>query len=338
VSRLLETRTLSKHFELQGGLLSRLFGQAAPVVRAVDAVDLSIAAHEVVAVVGESGSGKTTIGKLVCRLERPTSGTINFDGESLEGMTPRRVSSFRRQVQMIFQNPYESLDPRATVGATVSEPLVIHKLGSAAERREQARQALEQVELRPAHDFLERFPQDLSGGQRQRVSIARTLVLKPRLIVADEPVSMLDVSIRSGVMNLMQRLRDELGIAYLYITHDLAVARVMSTRMAVMYLGRIVEEGPTEGVIAGAGHPYTRLLLAAVPGEHAGERQRVVLQGEAASATHVASGCRFRTRCPIASERCQHEDPPLRELAAGHKIACHEAERVLAWPLGRAME
>jgi len=335
---LLETRALVKHFDLHGGLLGRLVGRRPTAVRAVDGVDLRIEPNEVVALVGESGSGKTTIGKLACLLERPSSGDVLFDNESLPGMSRQRVRLFRREVQMIFQNPYESLDPRFTIGATVMEPLTIHGIGTRGERKHRARLALEQVELRPSSDFFDRYPQDLSGGQRQRVSIARTLVLDPRLIITDKPVSMLDVSIRSGVMNLMQRLRAELGIAYLYITHDLAVARTMSTRMAVMYLGRIVEEGPTDDVIMGAGHPYTRLLLAAVPGEHAGERQRVVLQGEAASATHVDAGCRFRTRCPIATERCASVDPPLRTVASGRQVACHEAERVLDWPVGQAME
>jgi oligopeptide/dipeptide ABC transporter ATP-binding protein len=242
------------------------------------------------------------------------------------------MKRFRREVQMIFQNPYESLDLRYSIGATVMEPLTLHGIGHAAERRKRALEALAQVELRPAEDYMGRFPQDLSGGQRQRVAIARALVLKPRLIVADEPVSMLDVSIRSGIMNLMEGLREQHGMAYLYITHDLAVARYMSTRIAVMYLGVIIEEGLTEEVIRRAAHPYTRLLLAAVPGESGGGRNRVILQGEASAVSSIPQGCRFHPRCPLAKEICVEKVPPVVQVDKGRFAACHFANEVVDMP------
>jgi oligopeptide/dipeptide ABC transporter ATP-binding protein len=325
---LLRTDKLEKHFDLRAGMLGQLLGRKAPTVRAVDGVTLGVDEKEVVALVGESGSGKTTIGKLACRLELPTGGEIRFGDVSVPALRGTALKRFRQNVQMIFQNPYESLDPRYTIGATIVEPLVLHGIGSSTERKQRAQEALNQVELRPAADFMERLPQDLSGGQRQRVAIARALVLNPRLIVADEPVSMLDVSIRSGIMNLMDRLREEHDMAYLYITHDLAVARYMASRMAVMYLGRIVEEGPTDVLIHEAGHPYTRLLLAAVPGEHVGGRERVVLQGEAAAISRIPDGCRFHPRCPLAQPICREQDPPHVPLGDGRYAACHFASDV----------
>ena len=329
---LLETKGLAKEYRLRGGFLGQLLGRRGHSVRAVDGVDLRVHEREVVALVGESGSGKTTVGKLACLLERPTGGDITFADRSIAALRGRHMKRFRQDVQMIFQNPYESLDLRYSIGATVMEPLALHGIGRPAERRDRAKEALAQVELRPAEEFMDRFPQDLSGGQRQRVAIARALVLRPRLIVADEPVSMLDVSIRSGIMNLMEALRQEYDMAYLYITHDLAVARYMSSRMAVMYLGVIVEEGPTEELIAGAAHPYTRLLLAAVPGEGGANRDRVVLKGEAAAISHVPQGCRFHPRCPLAEEICRQEEPPLLPIAGDRVAACHFASDVIDMP------
>jgi oligopeptide/dipeptide ABC transporter ATP-binding protein len=245
------------------------------------------------------------------------------------GLAGEALKAWRRRVQMIFQNPYEALDPRHRVLRSVMEPLDIHRVGDSAARRAAAERMLDAVELRPSARFGERYPADLSGGQLQRVAIARALVLAPQLVVADEPVSMLDVSVRAGVMNLMLRLSREFGLASLYITHDLAVARAMSSRIAVMYLGVIVEEGPTEKLIARAAHPYTRLLVAAVPEYRAGQRrQRIKQAGEATALTAPPKGCRFAPRCPRATELCRTETPPKVALGADHWSACHYAADV----------
>lgn len=329
---LLQAEGLRRVFAARGGLLGALMGGRAGVP-AVDGVSLAIARGEVLALVGESGSGKTTTGRIVTLQERADAGIVRFDGAALTGLSGGAMRALRRRVQMIFQNPFESLDPRWTVADAVAEPLAIHGVGRRAERRARAHAALEAVELRPSSRFADRHPADLSGGQLQRVAIARALVLEPALIVADEPVSMLDVSVRSGVMNLMQDLRARMGVAYLYITHDLAVARHMADRIAVMYLGRIIEEGPTENVLIRAGHPYTRLLRAAVPEHRAGARRaRVRLPGDAASVARLPSGCRFHPRCPRAEARCRTEEPAPVALGEGHWAACHFAASVAAEP------
>ena len=330
MTALIEARNLSKHYALSRGWLSSLLGIGAETLRAVDGIDLTLKPGEILALVGESGSGKTTTGKLITRQERPSGGTLRFEGDDIAGLSGSALKAYRRRVQMIFQNPFESLDPRHRVINTVAEPLAIHGIGSARERRERAEAALADVELPPAR-FAERYPADLSGGQLQRVSIARALVLEPKLIVADEPVSMLDVSVRSGVMNLMLTLRDRTEVAYLYITHDLAVARYMSSRTAVMYLGAIVEEGPTEALIARGGHPYTRLLVAAVPEHRPGtRRKRIRLAGDAASVQALPSGCRFHPRCPLATDLCKSTAPPKISLGSDRWAACHYATDVVA--------
>ena len=319
---LVEARGLARHYALRRGWFAR-----PDMLRAVDGIDLDIAVGETLALVGESGSGKTTTGKLMTLQEAPSGGTLRFAGVDVAGLDAAARKAHRRAVQMIFQNPYEALDPRHRIVESVMEPLTIHAIGDPATRRARAEAMLEQVELRPAARFAERFPADLSGGQLQRVAIARALVLAPRLVVADEPVSMLDVSVRSGVMNLMSALSRDLGVAYLYITHDLAVARHMSTRIAVMYLGTIVEEGPTETLVARPAHPYTRALIAAVP-EHGGaqdrQRQRQRLRGDAVLAD--GTGCRFAPRCPAASALCHRVAPPRIALAPGHWTACHHPQ------------
>jgi len=319
-------RDLKKYFDLKQGLLQSLRGEAIQV-HAVDGISFDLHQGEILGLVGESGCGKTTTGRLIARLEDPTEGHIDFQGVDIAGLQGGDLFVFRRNLQMIFQDPYESLNPRYTVFRTVAEPLIIHRIGSTTEQRaELVIQALEDAGLRPGQDFIERFPHELSGGQRQRVSIARAIVLHPKIIIADEPVSMLDVSIRAGVMNLMLDLRDKYQNPYVFITHDIAVARYMSDRISVMYLGRIVETGSTEAIIAHPTHPYTRALLAAVPvPDPAHVYTEVPIKGELPSPIDLPSGCRFRTRCLFAKEICSTTAPPLVEVEPGHLAECHFA-------------
>lgn len=316
-----------------------VFARARSFIHAVDDVSFDIKRGEIFGLIGESGCGKTTTGKLLVRLITPTSGHIylrvtqdpstDSQGEqfvdiaTLEG---RALKEFRRNVQMIFQDPYESLNPRMTIFDIVSEPLSIHGIGSVYEREERVAELLSLVGLTPPESFLFRYPHELSGGQRQRVAIARAMILNPSFIVADEPTSMLDVSIRTGVMNLMLDLREEFGISYLYITHDLAVARYMCDRIAVMYLGKIVELGPTEEVIQNPLHPYTRALISAVPiPDPTVERQPIEIKGGVSKPIDPPPRCRFYERCPIATERCAQSDhPPLEDKGHGHFAACYE--------------
>ncbi len=320
---ILALHDVQMEFRSAAGVLAQLRGGHGRVVRAVDGVSLAVAAGETLALVGESGSGKTTTGRMINLLTRPTSGSIVFEGHEVSGLQGAALRAHRRAVQMIFQNPYDALDPRLTVGASVAEPLRVHGIGSRAGRIAESDRMLAAVDLSPAV-FRDRHPADLSGGQLQRIAIARALVLSPRLVVADEPVSMLDVSVRAGVMNLMLDLQQSLGLACLFITHDLAVARAMASRVAVMYLGRIVEEGPIDSVIAAPAHPYTRMLIAAVPDV---DRRRApapvpIREGQAAP---PGQGCRFAARCPIVRDICRQETPPRVTLQEGHMAECHAA-------------
>jgi len=301
---------LKKYFELTRGI----FSFAEPVfVKAVDDVNFEIHEGEILGLVGESGCGKTTTGRLLTRLEDPTGGSVFFQGRDVALLQAYNLKVFRRNIQMVFQDPYESLNPRTTVLQTIMEPLINHHIGATYEERvELVAKALEDAGLAPAKEYLNRFPHELSGGQRQRVSIARALVINPKVIVADEPVSMLDVSIRAGVLNLMLDLRDKYNIPYLFITHDIAVARYVSDRLAVMYLGRVVELAETDKVIFEPKHPYTRALLSAVPvpdPEH--KHGRIQISGEIPSATNVPLGCRFRPRCPFSFIECGWEGKDL---------------------------
>lgn len=309
----IKVHRLKKYFELKKGFFS--LGAERLYVKALDDVDFVIREGEILGLVGESGCGKTTTGRLLTRLEDPTSGSVFFLGRDIALLEGEDLKVFRRNIQMVFQDPYESLNPRTTVLQTVMEPLVNHNIGSSFEERVVlVTRALEDAGLAPAKEYLARFPHELSGGQRQRVSIARALVMKPRVIVADEPVSMLDVSIRAGVLNLMLDLRDKYRIPYLFITHDIAVARYVSDRLAVMYLGKIVELAETDEVIFKSKHPYTQALLSAVPvpdPEH--KHGRITIKGEIPSAIDVPLGCRFRPRCPKAFEECGWQGTELAE-------------------------
>jgi peptide/nickel transport system ATP-binding protein len=299
-------------------------------VHAVDGVSFSLEPREIFGLVGESGCGKTTTGKLIVKLYEPTSGRIFLDGQDITQI--RRgpaLRQFRRSVQMIFQDPYESLNPRFTVFDAVAEPLLIHGVRALSEREARVAEILAQVGLTPPETFLFRFPHELSGGQRQRVAIARAMVIHPKCVVADEPTSMLDVSVRAGVMDLLLGLRQELGVSYLYITHDLAVARYMSDRLAVMYLGKIVELGPTEEVIQSPQHPYTQALLAAVPvPDPTYQRPSPAIKGDVVAPVNPPLQCRFLSRCPRAEEVCRDSPhPPLADLGSGHLVACYLARR-----------
>jgi len=314
---LLELDGLVKHFPVGGGL----FGRSRAAVRAVDGVDLAVARRECLAVVGESGSGKTTLGRCAVRLYEPTAGRVLFAGRDLAELSAGELRRERRRFQMIFQDPYGSLNPRMRVGAAVEEPLAVHRLGDRAARRRRVAELLDTVGLGP--DAAGRYPHEFSGGQRQRIGIARALATGPELVVADEPVSALDVSVRAQVVNLLARLQERLGLALVFIAHDLALVEHLADRVAVMYLGRIVEEAPRDALFARPAHPYTVSLLSAVPvPEPAAGRARVELEGEPPSPVDPPPGCPFHPRCPIARPRCAEETPPLAEVAAGRRAAC----------------
>ncbi len=332
---LLRLSGLEVHFPIRGGTIDTLLRRTVGVVRAVDGIDLTLRRGEVLALVGESGSGKTTTGRVIVKLTRQTGGTVTFEGADVSGLwSGDRLRAYRRRVQMIFQDPYETLNPKQTIFDFVAEPLVVNRLGSTEERSTKVLAALDAAGLRPASDYAFRFPHELSGGQRQRVVIAGALVMDPDVIVADEPVSMLDVSIRTELLRLMLDLREERGLTYLFITHDLSLAWVIADRIAVMYLGRIMEIGPAEAVIRSPRNPYTQALVSVSPSPDpptAGERaRRTILKGETPDAAHIPSGCRFHPRCPAAFDRCSVEAPPLFDVGGGQSAACWLAEPGLA--------
>jgi oligopeptide/dipeptide ABC transporter ATP-binding protein len=318
---LLEVRDLKVHFPIRRGLLQRRVG----TVKAVDGVSFDVAESSTLGLVGESGCGKSTTARAILRLFEPTSGSARLGGRDLFALSPRELGSARRQMQMIFQDPYASLNPRMTVFDIIAEPLRIHRVTrSKGEAIEAVKGLMEMVGLDPS--YLRRYPHEFSGGQRQRIGIARALALRPKLVIADEPVSALDVSIQAQIVNLLASLQQELGLAYVVIAHDLAVVRHISREIAVMYLGRIVERAPTEALFGAPSHPYTEALLSAIPipdPKVERTRKRLVLTGEVPSPEHPPSGCHFHTRCPYVMDRCKVQAPALEERAPGHFVACH---------------
>jgi peptide/nickel transport system ATP-binding protein len=315
---LLQVKNLTKHYTSP----RRLFTRPKPPVQAVDGVSFDVARGETLSLVGESGCGKTTTAKSVLRLVEPTSGSVQLEGEELVGLDAHQMRLRRRQLQIIFQDPYASLNPRLTAGEIVAEPLRNYEDVSAAERRERVQWLFSKVGLRP--ESAAKYPHEFSGGQRQRLGIARALALNPKLIVCDEPVSALDVSVQAQVVNLLMDLQAELGIAYLFVAHDLAVVRHISHRVAVMYLGHIVEVADRKTLFAAPRHPYTEILLSAVPVPHPRTKpKRILLQGDPPSPANPPSGCRFHTRCPLAQPVCSAQKPALTERDAGQWVACH---------------
>lgn len=318
---ILEVRNLKKYFQAgRPGWFSR----REDVVHAVDNVDLQLHRGEVIALVGESGCGKSTLALTLMGLEEPTEGTIFFEGRDITHLDEKGRKAIRQRIQMIFQDPYESLNPTQTIEEIVTEPLRVHGISpDPGERRERVRGALEDAGLKPADDYLHRFPHQLSGGQRQRVVIAGALVLEPHLLLADEPVSMLDVSIRAEIINLLADLRQARGISVIFITHDLGTVGYFADRVAVMYLGRIVEIGAMQEVTKNPQHPYTQALLSVIPVPNPRLRKkRIILQGETPNPIDLPAGCRFHPRCPVATALCKQEDPPLVSLNASHRAAC----------------
>jgi len=317
---ILEARNLSKHFAARPG-----FGQTA-TVKAVDNVSLAIRSGETLALVGESGCGKSTTGRLLLRLIEPTSGQVLYKGDDLSGLNHRAMLAHRRDLQIIFQDPFGSLNPRLSVGAIIREPLDIHGIGDRASRRARVEELLRLVGLSPQQ--MARYPHEFSGGQRQRIGIARALALEPQVLVCDEPVSALDVSIQAQIINLMQDLQQRLGLTYLFISHNLSVVRQIADRVAVMYLGQIVETGATDDLFRRPQHPYTQALLSALPQPDPDrQRARIVLKGDVPSPFSPPSGCRFHTRCPVAMPMCRQQEPELRLVAEHQSAACHLAGR-----------
>jgi oligopeptide transport system ATP-binding protein len=326
---LLQVKNLKKYFPIKGGILSKTVGH----VQAVDDISFDLYPGETVGLVGESGCGKSTAARTILRLIEPTSGEVFFEGQDILKLGKKPMRSLRRQMQIIFQDPYASLNPRMTVASIVGEPLEIHKIAKGRAKEESVANILEKVGLRPEH--MRRYPHEFSGGQRQRIGIARALALNPKLIIGDEPVSALDVSIQAQVINLLEDLQHEFNLTYLIIAHDLSVVEHISDRVAVMYLGKIVELATDRELYQNPSHPYTEALLSAVPRpDPAIKKQRILLPGDVPSPINPPSGCRFHTRCLYAKADCKTVEPPLQDIGGGHYVACHYWKEVQAKRLG----
>jgi len=322
---LIRVEGLKKLFPVRKGLLSMIFSGKAEYVHAVDGVSFTISKGEIFGLAGESGCGKTTTGRLLLRLVEPTEGSVYFEGEDIFSLSGRELMRKRREMQMIFQDPYKSLDPKKTVKDIINEPLSIHKIGkNRREKLEIIYEMLEAVKLTPPEDYLFKYPHELSGGERQRVAIARAIILKPKFIVADEPVSMLDVSIRASILDLMIELKDKFNLTYLYITHDLSVASYLCNKLAIMYLGKLVELGATLDLVKDPLHPYTKMLISAVPvPDPTYKREGIRIRGEVGNPINPPPGCRFHPRCPFATDKCREIEPDFNEVNDGHFVACH---------------
>jgi len=318
---LIKINNLAKWFPVRTGFFQAIRSSERKYVKAVDGVSFHINKGEIFGLAGESGSGKTTTGKVILRLLEPTAGNIHFKDKEITTLGKSEMKEFRRRAQIIYQDPYESLDPRMTIFDFVAEPLIVHKIGDVEKL---VTDALERSELTPPQEFFYRYPHELSGGQRQRVAIARAMILNPEFIVADEPVSMLDVSIRSSILELMVKLREELGISYLYITHDLATAKQVCDRIGIMYLGKLIEEAPIDELIDEPLQPYTQALIAAVPDpDPTIEKSKAMIKGEIPNPINLPPGCRFHPRCHYAQDICRKKIPELIEVKKGHRVACH---------------
>jgi oligopeptide transport system ATP-binding protein len=319
----IKVENLTKHFPITRGIV---FQRQVGAVQAVDKVSFTIRRGETLGLVGESGCGKSTTGRTILQLYKPTSGKVLYDGQDLAELKEDQMRRHRRDLQIIFQDPYASLNPRMTVGSIIAEPLEVHRIGTPKERRERVKDLLNLVGLNPY--FINRYPHEFSGGQRQRIGVARALALQPSFIVCDEPIAALDVSIQAQVVNLLEELQDKFGLTYLFIAHDLSMVRHIADRTAVMYLGKIVELAERDELYGNPQHPYARALLSAVPipdptKEREREKKRIILEGDVPSPANPPSGCRFHTRCPIAEQRCQEEEPEWRDLGGDHWVACH---------------
>ena len=324
LSEIVKVEHLTKYFPVQKSFLEQLFTRELSYVKAVDDVTFSINSGEFFTLAGESGCGKTTTGRVIVKLLEPTSGKIYFNGADITKLKGEKLRLLRRKMQIIFQDPYASLNPRMKIVDAVGHPLEIHGLAKGEEKKKKVLEVLEKVGLTPPEQFINLYPHQLSGGQRQRVALARSIILKPEFMVADEPVSMIDVSLRSTIIDLMLSFRKELGLTYLFITHDLAVAKYISDKIAIMYLGKIVEIGHKEPLFRNPMHPYTQALLSAIPVPNPErERKRIELTGEVPSAIDIPTGCRFHPRCPYQTDKCSKEEPQLTEVEKDHFVACH---------------